>query len=984
VTSAACIITLIRGDSSFGAVIVSRIFLSHSSTNNAEAVALRDWLASNGWKDEVFLDLDPQRGIAAGERWERALNEAANRCEAVLFLVSKAWLASAWCRKELNLAHHLNKRLFGVLIEDLPVGQLPEDLAGTWQIVRLAAGRDHVMLRAVLPITHEEAHVHFSAEGLQRLKHGLEEAGLDAKYFAWPPPNDPDRPPYRGLRPLEAEDAGIFFGRGGPIVEALDRLRGLRATAPPRLLVILGASGAGKSSFLRAGLFPRLQRDDRNFLPLPVIRPERAAISGDTGLLSALEGAFAATPIPLPRADLRVVIQAGAIKLKPLLQALADKATPIAPDAGVKSKPPALIVSIDQGEELFLAEAQDEAQPFLALLRDLLIDDAPAVVAVFTIRSDNYERLQLASELEGVRQDTLSLPPMPKGSYAEVVKGPARRLDGTTRALDIEDALVDALLGDIEAGGAKDALPLLAFTLERLYGEYRAGGNLKLAHYDALGRVKGSIEAAVERALKAADADPAIPKDRIARMALLRRGLIPWLAGIDPDTGAPRRRVARLSEIPAEARPLIQHLVEQRLLATDVNKDTEATIEPAHEALLRQWSLLEGWLTEDTGVLAVLEGVKRASRDWAANNRDRAWLAHAADRLAAADRLSARPDLAANLEPTDREYLAACRKAEADAKRGKRLLLGGIYALLVGVIAGLVGWINQATIVDQWRFLTVTWPYERANVRPYVLSTANEQALKPGQSFKECAQDCPVMVVVPAGSFTMGAPATESQAVGYTLQIPQHPVTIGKPFAVSKYELTFADWHACVAGGGCNAYKPADMGWGGGQQPVMNVGWDDAKQYVAWLTQVTGKTYRLLSEAEYEYAARAGTTTVYPWGDDIELNGQAMANCKGCGSRWDGTQIAPVGSFPPNKFGLYDMVGNVWSWTEDCLHRSYNGAPADGSAWIAGGDCNSRIVRGGAWEMSPDFLHSATRNAFTTAWRYYSIGFRVARMLIAP
>ena len=534
---------------------MSRIFLSHSSTNDAEAVALRDWLADNGWKDEVFLDLDPQRGIAAGERWERALHEAASRCEAVLFLVSKAWLASVWCRKELNLAHALNKRLLGVLIEDLPAGELPEDLIGTWQIVRLAAGRDHLVLRAVLPITHEEAHVHFSAEGLQRLKHGLEEAGLDAKYFSWPPPSDPNRPPYRGLRPLEAEDAGIFFGRGGPIVEALDRLRGLRDTAPPRLLVILGASGAGKSSFLRAGLFPRLKRDDRNFLPLPVIRPERAAISGETGLLAALEGAFAAARIPIPRADLRAVVQAGAIKLKPLLQALAEKATPKALDADAKPKPPALILSIDQAEELFLAEAQDEAQPFLALLRDLLIEDAPAVIAVCTIRSDNYERLQLAPELEGVRQDTLSLPPMPKGSYAEVIKGPARRLEGTERALEIEDALVDALLADIEAGGAKDALPLLAFTLERLYGEYHAGGTLKLPHYDALGRVKGSIEAAVERALQAADADPAIPRDRAARLALLRRGLIPWLAGIDPDTGAPRRRVARSVGNPNRSAP---------------------------------------------------------------------------------------------------------------------------------------------------------------------------------------------------------------------------------------------------------------------------------------------------------------------------------------------------------------------------------------------------------------------------------------------
>jgi TIR domain len=424
----------------FQAAGVSRIFLSHSSCNNAEAVALRDWLAANGWDDEIFLDLDPQRGIAAGERWERALNEAANRCEAVLFLVSKVWLASGWCLKEFNLAHKLNKRLFGVLVEDLPLADLPVNLTSTWQIVRLAAGRDHVMLRAVMPITHEEMHVTFSAEGLQRLKHGLEEAGLDSKYFAWPPQNDPDRPPYRGLRPLEAEDAGIFFGRDAAIVEALDRLRGLREITPPRLLVILGASGAGKSSFLRAGLFPRLARDDRNFLPLPVIRPERAAISGETGLLASLQGAFAASRISVTRADLRAAIQAGAIKLKPLLQALAAKATPIAADVGVKSTPPTLVLSIDQAEELFLSEAPNEAQPLLYLLRDLVADDAPAIIAVFTVRSDNYEKLQLAPELDGMRQDTLSLPPMPKGAYAEVIKGPARRLQGTPRALNIEDA----------------------------------------------------------------------------------------------------------------------------------------------------------------------------------------------------------------------------------------------------------------------------------------------------------------------------------------------------------------------------------------------------------------------------------------------------------------------------------------------------------------------------------------------------------------
>jgi formylglycine-generating enzyme required for sulfatase activity len=263
-----------------------------------------------------------------------------------------------------------------------------------------------------------------------------------------------------------------------------------------------------------------------------------------------------------------------------------------------------------------------------------------------------------------------------------------------------------------------------------------------------------------------------------------------------------------------------------------------------------------------------------------------------------------------------------------------------------------------------------------AQVRPYVLTAAAEQALKPFASFRECAKDCPEMIVIPAGEFTMGSPATEkgrSEEEG-----PQHKVIIVRTFAVAKFDVTFADWDACVSVGGCPQRSHLD----GGQvtKPVIYVTWDQAQQYVAWLTRMTGQPYRLLTEAEWEYAARAGTTTAYYWGDEI---GTGNANCDGCGSQRDNKEPTPVGSFAPNAFGLYDMAGNVWQWVEDCNHSDYGGAPTDGSAWISG-ECSSRIARGGSGYAGLENVRSATRAWESPGVGYDGLGFRVARTLLLP
>jgi formylglycine-generating enzyme required for sulfatase activity len=945
---------------------MSRIFLSHSSANNAEAIAIRDWMIAHGW-DDLFLDLDPERGLKAGERWQKELKRAAERCEMVVILISPAWVGSPWCRTEFLLAQTLNKRIFAVIVEPTQFSDLPTEIRAEWQITDLTAGARDYHATVLLP-GGKSTEVALSTEGLDRLGIGLVQSGLDPKHFAWPPATDPDRVPYRGLLSLEGDDAGIFFGREAPIIDALDRLRGLRDAPPPRLLVILGASGAGKSSFLRAGLLPRLARDDRHFLALPIIRPERVAISGEMGLLRAVEGAVRAVNLSVARADLRTAIEGGATQLRALLSTVAQKATPTSADTTISARAPTLVLSIDQGEELFLAEGQEEARPFLSLLRDLVTAEAPAVIALLTIRSDNYERLQLAKELEGVRQQTLSLPPMPRGSYAEVIKGPGQRLEGTPRAFMIDDALVDALLTDLEVGGAKDALPLLAFTLERLYGEYGGTGHLKLEHYEKLGRIAGSIEAAVERAIKTADADPKVPKDKQTRLALLRSGFIPWLAGIDPDTGEPRRRVARLSEIPGEARPLVDLLVEQRLLSTDVAKGTkEKTIEPAHEALLRQWGLLQGWLKEDAPLLSVLDGIQRAARDWEANGKATPYLGHAQERLRAAERLLARPDFAAALKPTDKDYLGSCQRIERAAQaRARRMAMVAVVATL-GIGLGLLGWLNQSFVQETFNWYFRIRPYMRKEIQPYVLTGEKERALKPKDSFKECAEYCPEMIVIAAGEFMMGR-----RVLG------QHKVTISQPFAASKFHVRFADWDACVSVGGCPQVR--DFRWGRGTKPVIDVSWDDAQQYVAWLSRMTGRPYRLLTEAEWEYAARAGTTTAYSWGNKI---GEGNANCKGCGSPWDDRETSPAGSFKPNAFGLYDMAGNVAQWVQDCLQDGYNDeTPTDGSAWTSG-DCIRRVVRGGHFRAPPRALWSAARGGNPTGGKGNALGFRVGRTLSA-
>lgn len=307
--------------------------------------------------------------------------------------------------------------------------------------------------------------------------------------------------------------------------------------------------------------------------------------------------------------------------------------------------------------------------------------------------------------------------------------------------------------------------------------------------------------------------------------------------------------------------------------------------------------------------------------------------------------------------------------------------------------------------------IVVVAPGEAAGAGP------DAQAAQIGRTFRDCS-DCPEMVMVPAGSFLMGSSAaetardleafpfdeTETDKRSLESEHPQHSVSIARSFAMGKYHVTRREFAAFVqetgysTHGGCTLFvnhrypRREDAGWQApgftqtDQDPVVCVNWHDAQAYVAWLnSKVRGQkpaadeaSYRLPSEAEWEYAARGGTPTVRWWGDSI---GSGNADCEGCGSRWDDKQTAPVGSFNPNPYGLFDMLGNAWQWTEDCWNKNYEGAPTNGSAWTTGKPCEYHVGRGGSFTNRPWVLRPADRMFIESDKSANFVGFRVVKAL---
>jgi hypothetical protein len=548
------------------------VFISHSSRDQKDADEIKAALSRLGF-ERVFLDFDKDTGIGAGENWERRLYEELSRCHAVILVLTPNWLASTWCRIELAQARSLGKVILPIMCE--PLGD-----------------------KFVLPEVQSVDLLNWKADGLDRVEQRLRAITNElARGFTL----DPNRPPYPGIHAFEAEDAAIYFGRDEESRAVIERLDARRTQGGARFLVVIGPSGSGKSSLLKAGVLPQLSRRRREWIVLPTIRSGKAPLEmlakaiaqqGDEpdewrGWHQRLGSAVAIDHVEELLKDLRVG------------------------DARATT----VLLPIDQFEEMFTVAAAAERDAFLHLLAAALdpARDLPVMV-IATGRSDVLEGLLEAGDLARLTE-TYSLPPMPLDRVPRLIEGPAAAV-----SLNVEEGLAEAIARDVER---PDALPLLAHTLWLLYRRCMSDKKLSLAQYRLLGDLERGLNPIQNSVRLVADQAIGGLKPSEAELAALRDAFVPHLVRVRLNDGARVRQPAQLSELPPESQRLIRALVQARLLTTRGTGDRDqsgdggdAVVEAAHEALFKAWPMLDQWLTEERAFLTDLERIKIAQDLW--------------------------------------------------------------------------------------------------------------------------------------------------------------------------------------------------------------------------------------------------------------------------------------------------------------------------------------------------------------------------------
>jgi hypothetical protein len=474
------------------------------------------------------------------------------------------------------------------------------------------------------------------------------ERGLDPlDVFDW----NPKRPPYPGLMAFQEQDAAIFFGRGEDILKTLETLDALRRQGreAARFALLLGASGSGKSSLARAGVIPRLKKKPAEWLPAPPFRPLGEPLDE---LAMALAAAFESHGRPRDRSAIQAELHAAAARIPVDRLALLG----LARDLAIAARQPetTVLLTIDQAEELFGYSPPEAATRFLRLLRATLEASDRQLMAVATLRSDflgefqNHPVLQDNEYPHHFRYQAVPVDPMPLRNFPAIIQGPAR-----LAGVRLDDGLVEAMVNDT---GTCDALPLLAFTLRRLYERHGGDGRLSVGEYESLGRLEGAVREEAQRVI--AETNPT-PED----LETLHAAFVPTMVRINAEGGYARRR-ALFGDLPRRALPLLRRFVDARLLVSDRDSGGRETIKVAHEALLRTWPQLSVWLAEDRDKLRLLESIQRSAEEWEQGGQRDDLLIHRDGRLKDAEALLANPRFAVPEGSPERAYLNACGTAQ--------------------------------------------------------------------------------------------------------------------------------------------------------------------------------------------------------------------------------------------------------------------------------------------------------------------------------
>jgi WD40 repeat protein len=538
------------------------VFISHSSQDRGAAADMMAVLERLGF-ERVFLDFDKATGIGVGDNWEKRLYEELSRCHAVLLMLTPAWLASKWCFVELAQARALGKVILPVLCE--PLGE-----------------------RFVLPEIQAVDLLQWNADGLERLERRLHAISNElARGFTL----DPGRPPYPGIYAFEAEDAAIYFGRDEETRAAIERLDARRTQGGARFVIVIGASGSGKSSLLKASVLPQLARRHAQWVLLPCIRPEKAPLEALAKALAQHVG----KPEAWREWHERLAGPEAVAAIERLTQ-----------DARIgDARAATVLLPIDQFEEVFTTTGAAERAAFLGLMAAAFDRDLPFMV-VATGRSDVLEGLIESSELVH-RYEPYALAAMPLERVPRLVEGPA-----AVAGLNVEKGLSERVVRDLES---VEALPLLAHMLSLLYQRGGDDKKLALAEYDALGDPARGLNPIQNSVRLAADEAIARLKPGEQEFAALRDAFVPHLVRVRLDDGKRVRQPARRSELPPDSLRLVGALVEARLLSTRADGG-ETLVEVTHEALFKAWPTLDTWLSEEQAFLSDLERIRSAHENW--------------------------------------------------------------------------------------------------------------------------------------------------------------------------------------------------------------------------------------------------------------------------------------------------------------------------------------------------------------------------------